>query len=75
MKQLFFAGSFAILSFIAYGVTTSTNEFSGKGSVISQQNAYDTIPKKDTSKKKKNWGKDSTMRRDSLNPLKDTTKH
>ncbi|MCW3116709.1 MAG: hypothetical protein JWM28_791 [Chitinophagaceae bacterium] len=75
MKQLFFAGSFAIAVFFAYGVKSSTLNSPSTRTAISFQSPYDTLPKskKDSLNKKKYWGKDSTMKRDSLRPQRDTT--
>ena len=72
MKQLFFASSFAIAIFLAYGVDTNSRQTGGE---ISFQSGYDTLPKakKDSLKKKKHWGKDSTQKKDSLREVKDTT--
>ena len=83
MKQLLFAGSFAILAFITYGVNASSQGYSGKHSMLSSININDTTPKldtnprmkKDTMKKKKYGGKDSLLRRDTTNPLRDTSNH
>jgi hypothetical protein len=75
MKQLFFAGSFAILAFIAYGVKGNSHDFSGKNATLSFLSINDTTPKLDTNPhmKKKKYGKDSTMKKDTLHPLKDST--
>ena len=74
MKNLFFAGSFAIASLLAFGFNH------GGTSVVTKESTgfysmFDTLPKskKDSMKKKKNWGKDSTMKHDSLHPHRDTT--
>jgi hypothetical protein len=75
MKNLFFAGSFAVASFLAFGFNHSGINLGATQSVGTNA-AYDTLPrsKKDSLKKKKNWGKDSTMRKDTSNPQRDTTR-
>ncbi|MES1216244.1 MAG: hypothetical protein ABUT20_12080 [Bacteroidota bacterium] len=76
MKQLFFAGSFAIATFLAYGLSGNSGSHNGGRSVMSLQAYEDTVPgkKKDSLHKKKNYPlKDSTVRKDSLHPGKDTT--
>ena len=75
MKNLFFAGTFVVASFLAFGFNHSGINPGGKESV-SFYSAYDTLPKskKDSMKKKKNWGKDSTMKKDTSKPQLDTTR-
>ena len=69
MKQLFFAGSFAIAVFMVYGVNSNSRSISSVKDGINAVSVYDTLPrsKKDSLKKKKYSGaKDSTTRKDSI---------
>ena len=76
MKQLFFAGSFAIAIFLANGMGSNSRDSQRDTKTgINILSANDTLPKskKDNLKKKKHWGKDSTQKKDSLREVKDTT--
>ena len=77
MKQLFFAGSFAIATFLAYGINNHSEGTQLSQAGVSQKANYDTTPgsKKDTSRRKKgqSWGKDSTSMRDTGMSRRDST--
>jgi len=69
MKQLFFAGSFAIAIFMAYGVNSNSRGLTSAKDGINAVSVSDTLPrsKRDSLKKKKYSGtKDSTTKKDSV---------
>ena len=68
MKQLFFAGSFAIAVFMTYGINSNSGNMLGAKDGINAASVYDTLPrsKKDSLKKKKYSTKDTATKKDSV---------
>ncbi|MEJ0101706.1 MAG: hypothetical protein WDO19_03700 [Bacteroidota bacterium] len=74
MKQLFFAGGFAITAIVSYSWINAGPVPANEGTTISSQSFTDTTPKrKDTMRKKKHPGKDSLNRKDTTWPKSDTS--
>jgi len=68
MKQLFFAGSFAIAVFMTYGINSNSGNMLGAKDGINAASVFDTLPrsKKDSLKKKKYSTKDTATKKDSV---------